>query len=131
MTRPKGDETAVIAALAAGASAEAAARSGGVSRRTVYRRLEDPTFRKAVDDARAAILARAVAKLTASSTEAAETLRRLLYSPLDFARLAAARSILEIGVKMREQLDLAARVAALEERLGGQEDKKPWTPRTA
>jgi hypothetical protein len=117
----------MIAALAAGASVPAAARAGGVSERTAYRRLEDPAFRQAVEDARADIVARAVAKLSAASTEAAETLRRLLYSDMDFAKLAAARSILELGAKLREQLDLSERIAALEERLGKEGDA--WKPR--
>jgi hypothetical protein len=100
-SRRRGD-AAFIAALAAGASVVAAARQGGISEATAHRRLKEPAIRKAVDDARAEILSRAVAKLTASSTEAAETLRRLLYSDMDFARLAAARSILELGSKLRE-----------------------------
>jgi hypothetical protein len=50
-----------------------------------------------------------------------------------FARLSAARSILELGGKMREQLDLAERVAALEERFGSDDPQggSPWPRRTA
>jgi hypothetical protein len=131
--KPGRGDAALIAALAAGASVRAAARSAGVSERTAHRRLEDPPVQQAVEDARAEILARAVAKLTAASTEAAETLRRLLYSPMDFARLAAARSILELGSKLREHEDLAERVAALERRLSGTGEGKepPSWPRTA
>jgi hypothetical protein len=110
-------ETALIAALAAGASVQAAARAGGLSERTVYRRLEDPAFRKSVNDARTEIVSRSVAKLSAASTEAAETLRKLLYSDKDFTRLAAARTILELGARLREQQELTERIAALEEQL--------------
>lgn len=127
MTGRRGVDTPLIAALAAGASVAAAGKAGGVSERTAYRRLEDPAFRRQVDDARAAILSRAVAKLTASSTEAAETLRRLLYSNMDFARLAAARAILELGAKLREHEDLDKRVRALEERLSKGDPE--WKPR--
>ena len=122
-------DAALVAALAAGRTAQDAAREAGVSERTVYRRLDDPAFKRQVDEARAEMLARAVAMLTSASVEAVETLRGLLGSPMDFARLAAARAILEVGHKYREQLDLAERVAALEERLG--KDDKGWTPRTA
>ena len=125
----RGADAPIVAALAAGASVPAAAKAGGVSEATVYRRLREPAFRQRVDEARAEIVARAVAKLSAASTEAADTLRRLLYSPMDFARLAAARSILELGVKLREDQDLAERVAALEAQL--QQKEGPWRPRTA
>jgi hypothetical protein len=124
-----GGEGALVAALAAGASHRAAAKQAGISERTLRRRLTDPDFRKAIEAARAELVSRAVAKLTAASTEAADTLRRLLYSDLDFARLAAARSILELGAKYREQEDLTARVAALEERLSttsGGKESSSW-----
>lgn len=127
-SRKRGD-TAFIAALAAGASVRAAAKQGGISEATAHRRLREPATRKLVEDARAEILARAVAKLTVSSTSAADTLHQLLRSESDFARLAAARSILELGSKLREHEDLAARVAALEERLT--KGEPAWKPRTA
>ena len=113
----KGSHEAMVAALAAGASVPAAAKAGGASERTLWRRLEDAAFRKAVEDARAEIVKRAVAKLSAASTEAADTLRQLLYSDMDFARLAAARSILELGAKLREQGELSERISALEREL--------------
>lgn len=121
--------TPLVLALAHGASAEAAAKAAGISRATVYRRLKEPAFRKQVDDARAEIVARAVAKLSSASTEAADALRRLLYSDMDFARLAAARAILELGAKLREQHDLLSRIEALEEQLT--KGDPAWQPRTA
>src|SRR4051794_13806007 len=105
-----GGDAVLIAALAGGATYDDAARQANVSERTVRRRLGEPAFKRQVDDARAEMLAQAVARLTSASTAAVETLRALLNSELDFARLAAARSILEIGLKMREQLDLSERV---------------------
>lgn len=104
----------LVAALAAGCTYEAAAEQASVSERTVRRRLDDPAFRKQVDDARAEILGRAVARLTSASVRAVETLEALLGSEMDFARLSAARAILELGVKLREQTELAARIDALE-----------------
>ena len=104
-----------MAALAGGATYEDAAERAGVSERTVRRRLDDPAFRHRVDAARAEMLSRAVARLTGASVEAVEALRGLLGSGQDFARLGAARAILELGLKLREQLDLAGRVAALEQ----------------
>lgn len=123
MTVRKGGDSALVAALAAGASVEAAAKSAGMSARTAYRRLEDPAIRKLIDEARAEIVARAVAKLSAASTQAADTLRRLLYSDSDFARLAAARSILELGMKFREHGEMSERLAALESLMEAQGEK--------
>jgi hypothetical protein len=115
----------LIAALAAGATQEDAAAQAGVSERTVRRRLDDPGFSRQVSAARAEMVARAVAQLAAASTEAVETLRGLLGSPLDFARLAAARAILEVGMKMREQGELAERVEQLEARLNAASAEEP------
>ena len=50
MTRP-GDEL-LLSALAAGSSVEDAARTAGLSVRTAYRRLADPTFARRLAQAR-------------------------------------------------------------------------------
>ena len=122
-----GGDAVLVAALAAGCTYEDAARQAGVSERTVRRRLDDPGFRKQVDAARGEMISRAVAQLSAAATEAVGTLRELLASELDFARLGAARAILEVGFKYREQLDLAERITALEEQLG--QGEQPWKRR--
>lgn len=116
--RKRGDGL-FVAALAAGESVVAAAKQAGISEATAHRRLRDPAFRSLVGEAHAEILTRAVAKLTVSSTEAVDTLRLLLYSDMDFARLAAARSILELGVRLREHQDLEGRIRALEQVAAG------------
>ena len=110
----RGADAPIVTSLAAGASVPAASRAGGVSEATVYRRLREPEFRQRVDEARSEIVSRAVARLSAASTEAVDTLKRLLYVDSDFVRLGAAKSILEMGMKLREHQDLAERVAALE-----------------
>lgn len=119
-------DTVLVAALAAGSTVQDAAKTAGVAERTVYRRLDDPAFCKLVADARAEMLAQTTARLTSGALEAVDTLRALLSSEMDFARLAAARALLELGAKYREQHDLAERVRVLEERLTKGES---WTPR--
>ena len=107
----KNADAALIVALASGTTREAA----GVGVATVYRRLEDPGFRRQVDEARAEMIARAVGQLADASAAAVHTLRTLLefgYPPA--VRLGAARSILEIGTKLREAEELERRIAALE-----------------
>ncbi len=114
--RKQSDETLILH-LAAGASRTSAAKAAGVSERTVFRRLQDPAFRQRLDEARAEMLTSAVARLTASATSAAMTLHRLLTAESESVQLGAARSILELGTKLRESEELAARIAALEAHL--------------
>ena len=109
-------------ALAVGATVEQAAERAGVSASTVHRRRREPEFARRVDEARAELVTRAVARVSASATVAADTLRELLGAATPPAvRLGAARSILELGVKLREHEELAARVAALEGQLGAEQ----------
>lgn len=111
--RKSSDETLILA-LASGASRASAAKAAGVSERTVFRRMQDADFRQRLDEARATMLSNAVARLTASATSAAVTLHNLLTADSETVQLGAARSILELGSRLRESTELAARIAALE-----------------
>ena len=108
----------LLMTLACGATAEAAAQKAGVSERTVYRRLKDPGFQNQLQRLRSDMVQRAAGTLTAAATEAIKTLLSLLQSSIPHAvRLGAARSILEIGMRVREATDLEGRLQALETRL--------------
>ena len=109
-------DSALIAALAGGATIRDAAAVAGVSESTVHRRLDDPDFRRRVADARAEMLSRAVSQLADASTEAVATLRALLDAEAETVRLGSARAILELGAKLRES-ELERRIAALETQL--------------
>ena len=122
---------ALIAALAGGVTVQDAAVTAGVGVATARRRLREPEFRRRVDEARADMIRQAVAQLSAASTDAVATLRGLLGAESESVRLGAARSILEVGVKLREAQDLAERIAALEARLEPRKEDTPWRPRTA
>ena len=65
------------------------------------------------------MLEQATGKAAAVATRAVETLSALLgpKNPKQI-RLAAARAVLEHALRLRENCDLSARLAALEERLG-------------
>ena len=76
------------------------------------------------------MVGRAVARLSATSTLAADCLRELLEAKAETVRLGAARAILELGSKLREHEELAERIAALEERLGDPKETT-WPRRTA
>ena len=110
----------LLIALACGATVENAARKAGVSTATAYRRLADADFRERLQQLRGEMVSRASGTLTAASGEAVRTLVELLKNSVSpSVRLGAARTILEIGMKIREVAELEQRLAELEGRLGG------------
>ena len=103
--RKKADDTLVLA-LACGATVDNAARQCGLTPRTVYRRLENPDFKQRLQQVRADMVQRTAGALTAASTEAVRAMLELLKPATPPAtRLAASRSVLEIGQKLRESTD--------------------------
>jgi hypothetical protein len=117
VTKYKKAEDSLLLALACGATVETAARQAGLHERTVYRRLKHPDFQRKLRDVRSDMLARTSAALSAAATEAVRTLLDLQKPGVQAAvRLGAARAILEIGLKLRETVELEARIAALEDR---------------
>jgi hypothetical protein len=118
-TRRKKNEDALLLALACGATVEAAARQCELGVRTVYRRLDDPAFRARVQEARGELTRRSAGLLTAAAGESVRTLLSLQKESAPPAvRLGAARAVLELGLKVRELVDLEARIAALETQAG-------------
>ena len=117
-------KTAAALALASGLTQTEAAKKVGIGERTLRRWLKQDDFRQTVAAAKAEMVSRAVAMLADASTEAATTLRRLLQADSESVRLNAAKAIIELGIKLRESEELAARVKQLEETLttlGGKE----------
>src|SRR5262249_36838393 len=116
MARPKkGNEDRLLLLLACGATQEAAARSLGISERTVRRRLRDPDFCRRLQELRTEMMERLAGLLTAASSEAVKTLLALLKEGTVAAvRLGAARAVLELNLKVREVAELEQRIAALE-----------------
>jgi hypothetical protein len=110
-------EEAVLMALMRGKGIRGAAMECGLSPRTIYRRLEDPVFVKRLQTLRAELIGDITGMLQGSSIIAVGTLQDLMgiNVPPD-VRLRAAKTILELGIKMREVIDLANRLAVLEER---------------
>jgi hypothetical protein len=105
--------------LACGATLESAARQAGVSLRTANRRAGDAEFQRKITALRWDMVQRAVGMVTAAMAESVRTLIVLQKEmvPSSSSRLGAARTMLEIGMKLREQNDLEERLAAIEERL--------------
>ncbi len=122
MAKSGKSDAVLVSALAAGMTQEQAAKQARVTARTVRNRLADPTFRQQVTDARTAAIDQAVARLTAASTAAATTLLRLLEAESESVRLSAARSILELGCRLRESQEMAAQVQELREKVTALEE---------
>jgi HEAT repeat protein len=57
--------------------------------------------------------------MTNGMSEAPDVLRSLLAAQSETVRLGAARSLLEIGSKLRESVELETRLQALEDRANG------------
>jgi len=122
MPRPqrKKNEESLLLALACGATVESAARQCGLSDRTVYRRLEDAAFKKRLERVRADMVGRSAGMLTAAGGESVRTLMALQKDSTPAVRLGAARTILEMGLKIRQMVDLEQRLEELEELLAAQ-----------
>jgi type II secretory pathway component PulF len=113
-TRKNTDEV-LLTALACGATVDNAAHSAGMSARTVHRRLKEPVFQERLQQVHTDMLRRTAGMLTAAGLESVKTLITLQQTTNPGSvRLGAARSVLEMGVKVREASELAQRLAALE-----------------
>lgn len=112
--RRNADEQLLIA-LACGSTVENAAKKAGIAESTVYRRLRDQEFQQRLDEVRRDMVERASSMLTAAAMEAVRALVELLGKDSPPAtRLGAARAVLEIGLRMREAVDLEQRLHDLE-----------------
>ena len=113
-------EETVVLALACGATVEKAAQQAQLGKRTLYRRLTQPAFRRRVQAARAEMLQRTAGTATAATPAALKTLLELLNGGTSAAvRLGAARTVLEVALKLRETTDFEGRLSALEETVDG------------
>jgi hypothetical protein len=115
-SRKNADE-ALLRGLACGATVDSAARAAGISARTAHRRLKEEVFQKRLREVRAEIVQRTAGMLTGSGLEAGKTLVSLL-DPTNppTVRHGAARTILEFGLRLRENAEMEERIVALEAR---------------
>jgi hypothetical protein len=115
--RKSADETFLIA-IACGATVESAAAKAAISSRTAHRRLLTPDFQIRLKEVKTEMVQRAAGMLTAAALESVKTLLALQESTNPPAtRLGAARSVLELGVRLRESAELHERMNELESRL--------------
>ena len=111
---PKQEEA--VAALLTQKNVEDAARSVGISVRTLMRWQSSLMFQTALRDARRAAFRQSVARLQHASSAAVSTLLKVLVDPATppGTRVRAADSILDHSAKAIELDDVEARVAELE-----------------
>ena len=116
---PKQHKT--IAALLSEPTIEKAAAKVGVGERTLHTWLHEPAFAAAYRAARREAVSQAVARLQQVSTHAVTVLVNVMAntSTPPATRVAAAKTVLEMAIKAVELEDLAARLDALEQRMGG------------
>lgn len=111
----RGREGELVALLADGLTCGEAAKWMGVGLRTVERYAARPDTKRAVKELRDRRAADLIGGLGAAGGEAVATLRSLMANAPPGVKLGAARSVLEFLLKGRELVELAARVADLEQ----------------
>jgi hypothetical protein len=111
-------ERALVCLLSEPTATEAA-KKAGVGLTTLMRWLNEEDFSNAFHTARGQLLDAALAKLQGASGAAVDTLRTLMEREdvPPAARISAARSILDLGMKLREQLEIGERLEAIEQML--------------
>jgi hypothetical protein len=105
-----------ILALITEPTIKAAADKVGITTPTLYKWLKLPEFKAAYREARREAVSVAITRLQQAATEAVEALRCIMNDPNKSAsaRVAAARSILEMAIKAVEIEDLEVRIEELE-----------------
>jgi hypothetical protein len=112
-------QQAALAALLERGTVVDAAPKAGVSLRTLFRWLQEPTFQRALREARGQALETALSSLQSASSDAVKALRDVLNDAAAkrFEKIAAAKAILHFTLLSHETLDVENRLAALEQRL--------------
>jgi hypothetical protein len=104
----------LAALLAAEHTVKSAANEAGFEERSAYRWLKDLEFRARIGELRAAMLDRALGKLSDAACDAVDTLVALLAEESPAIRHRAAASILEILGRFKEHVEVDKRLVALE-----------------
>lgn len=104
-----------------------AARMAGIGERTAYTYLADPAVQAAIGRGLDDVLADATRQITGTIGPALAALESILQDPTvpASARVAAARLLLDAGLRYRTTLDLATRLANVEDRQRTLEDEPP------
>ena len=112
-----------IRALVTSKNIREAAGTARISERTAWRWLRLDSVQQAAGELQDAMLAEATRHAAGLLSEALDVLATIMRDGMNSAtaRVSAARTILESGLKYSELVTLAGRVAILESRIGGAE----------
>ena len=122
--RRNADE-ALALAVATGQCLRDAAQAIGVSERTAARRWADTGFRQRVSELRAEMVQRSLGRMADGMAEAADVLRKLLTANSESIRLGAARCLLDLGVRLREAVEVEERLLDLEQEMERRRTNQP------
>lgn len=113
-----------VAVFARGGSCDEAAKAAACDVRTVKRWRKLPAFAAAVGAVVSDAFADAVGVLADASGDAARYLADVArgHAPCDGGRVNAARLVLVIAPSLRDAVELEARLTALEDAIGGQDE---------
>jgi hypothetical protein len=123
-------QEAAALALAGGKTVKQAAKAAGCSERSVHYWQADPVFAARLAELRTQLFGAAVGQLAGLAAKATAALAKLLRAKSETVRLGTCRAILDAGARLREGVELAARMDALERRLA-KGDGKPCHPSKA
>jgi len=121
---PEKDSLLAIA-LASGASISDVAARANIDRSTVYRKLENPEFRRLVAEFRDRLIGTALGRIADNMTRAADALAAMLDAPEPHIRLRAIRALFTLGIRLRDSVDLTTRMHDVERTLAGQQEVWP------
>jgi hypothetical protein len=105
-----------IAALLSEPTTKKAAAAAKVGETTIHRWLNEPAFSAALKESRERVFESTLAALQGASSKAVETLLDVMKDEKaqPSARVSAAKTVLELAIKGRDQLELGERLAYLE-----------------
>jgi hypothetical protein len=116
--RRKNARDVVAAALAAGRTFEEAAATGGVNKRTARRWYdEDEQFREQVKTLQAEVVGRTLSILSTGMAGAATELLELVKHCDPHVRFKAAKTVIDLGLKVREFEELKRQVEEMAQQI--------------
>ena len=110
------NQNKALAALLTCKSRTEAARACGLSTKTLQGYEKDPVFADALERGRREALADAAHRMAAGYSDTVDALQEIVNSPdaADASRVAAARALLDYGLKFAELTDINKRLDKLE-----------------
>lgn len=114
-----------ILALLSQPTIEAAAQEVGVTRKTLHQWLKDDDFKTKLQEAKKETVGHVTMRLRVSMSEAIDTLIEVMRDPESSAnaRVSAAKTILESGLKAHELEDLATKLEVMEQQIHRMKEK--------